>query len=130
MEKRKYVASYISIYPVTTDANDINCNIYLEDIGGADDFVSNPHIINESYRPRTTHYTPWVEDDLDINTYVASPSLNAHLQELVNRPDWAAGNDLVVLMIANEDIDKLIRFWQQENWHNLPVKLYIEYIGP
>jgi hypothetical protein len=51
-----------------------------------------------------------MQDNLDINTYVDSPSLNAPPQELVDRPDWAAGNDLVVLMIANEDIDKLIRF--------------------
>jgi hypothetical protein len=32
------VASYISIYPTTTIANDINCNIYIEDTGDADDF--------------------------------------------------------------------------------------------
>ena len=52
------VASYISVYPFTTDANDVNCSIYLEDTVNADNFVDNPHIINESYRARTTHYTP------------------------------------------------------------------------
>jgi hypothetical protein len=122
------ITSHVLIYPTTADANDINCNIYVENTGDADDFVNNPHIINEDYRPRTTHYTAWIEDDLDIDTYVKSPLLNNPLQELFNRPDWAAGNDLVILMIANEDIDKNARFWHQEKYLDLPAELFIEYI--
>jgi hypothetical protein len=121
------VASYISIYPIDSDANDINCNIYVEYAGNAEDFIANPHIINKAYRPRTTHYTSWVEDDLDIDTYINSPSLNAPLQELFSKADWTAGNDLAVLLIANENIEKCIRFWHQEKWLDLPVKLYVEY---
>ena len=98
-----------------------------QDTGDADNFINNPYIINETYRPRTTYTTAWVEDDLDINTYVNSPSLNIPLQELFNKADWTAGNDLAVLMIANEDVDKYVRFWHQEKWYDLPVKLYIEY---
>jgi PKD repeat protein len=124
------IASYISIYPHTTKANDINCNIYIEATGDAENFVDNPHIINEAYRPRGAYATAWVEDDLAVGTYVNGPSLNVALQELFDRPDWTSGNSLTVMMIANEDIDKQIRFWHQKKWYDLPVTLYIEYDLP
>ncbi|MBI4304545.1 MAG: hypothetical protein HY665_09455, partial [Chloroflexi bacterium] len=125
------ISSYISIFPSLATANDVNARIYVENTADASDFVVNRHIINPAYRPRTTAFTSWVQDDVAVNTYVNGPSLNAPLQELFNRADWAAGNDLAILMIANEDIDKIVRFWNQEKYLNLPVKLYIEYsTGP
>ena len=121
------IASYISIYPFSSTANDMNAEIYLENNDDSEDFVTNPHIISESYRPRTSSYTNWVQDDLTVGTYVNSPSLNDPLQELFSRPGWTEGNDLTVLMIANEDMSKAIRFWNQENWRNLPARLHIKY---
>ena len=109
-------------------ANDINCVLYVQDTGDAADFIDNPHITDEAFRPRISYSKPWIEDNLNIDTYVNSPSLNAPLQELFNKVNWSAGNDVVVLMIANTDIEKYIRFWHSEKWLDLPPKLHIEYL--
>ena len=122
------VASYISIYPTTEKANDINCVLYVQDTGDAADFLDNPHITDEVFRPRISYYKPWVEDDVNLDTYINSPSLNAPLQALFNKVNWSAGNDLVILMIANTDVEKYIRFWHSEKWLDLPPKLHIEYL--
>jgi hypothetical protein len=122
------VASYISIYPITEKANDINCILYVQDTGDAADFLDNPYITDEAFRPRISYYKPWVEDDVNIDAYINSPSLNAPLQELFNKVNWSAGNDLVILMIANTDVEKYIRFWHSEKWLDLPPKLHIEYL--
>ena len=122
------VASYISIYPMTENANDINCVLYIQDTGNAADFIDNPHIIDETYRPRISYSKSWIEDDLNIDTYVNSPSLNAPLQKLFNKVNWSAGNALVVLMIANVDVEKYVRFWHSEKWLDLPPILHIEYL--
>lgn len=55
-----------------------------------------------SNRPKTTAAVAWdtirAWESAEVGTQVASPSLTTIVQEIVNQPDWADGNSLVIMI--------------------------------
>jgi hypothetical protein len=110
--------------------NDINCKIYGNDVANAEDFVTNPHIISQTYRPRTTAYVSWVADDIGTTgSWVTKTGLETIIQEIVDRSDWQSGNSIVLLLIANTDNTKAIEFSAYDQGSSYAAKLDVDREG-
>jgi cysteine-rich repeat protein len=74
--------------------DDANVEIYAEDVDNADAFSSSG---NFAARVQTTASVSWVQKDMGAGP-IRSPDISAVIQEVVNRPGWQSGNDLVILV--------------------------------
>jgi hypothetical protein len=99
----------VSLYVSNADHDDINCDIFGNNVGNSGNFVDNPNILNQTERPRTGTSTRWVDDDLGIG-WVKKASLEDIVSEITGRPGWASGNAITLLFIASHNpIDKSFR---------------------
>jgi hypothetical protein len=123
--------AYQEVYPYNAGYDNPNMDIYAHDVDDAPDFNTNPHIISQTDRPRTTASVPWVADGIGIDDWKGSSiEIKSIVQEIVDRPGWAANNHLVLLYIARTDVTKdlQVRQWDYDV-HVLGAKLHIEYSG-
>jgi hypothetical protein len=118
--------SWIEVYPLGEANDDVNCKIYGQATDHPANFNDNKHIISEVYRPRTSAYTSWVADEIGYGAWKKSPSLNSVLQEILCREGWADGNSLVILIIANTDVEKWLRVYTYDYWQHWGAKLHIK----
>jgi len=120
-------AAHVSIY--TTSGilnNDIYAKVYGNYVDNANNFQDEAVLFN---RTRTTAVVTWgPADDLPVG-WADSPDIASIIQEIVNRPGWAANNDMCILGIGHFYglTDRQITFRTYENDPTLAPKLHIEY---
>ena len=107
-----------------TYTDDVNCKIYGNSVDNAEDFVSNPSIVN---RPRTSASVPLVQDNIGPYRWIEILGLESIIQEIVNRNGWISGNALALLLIANEDVKKLCEFLSYEKDASYAAQLEVAY---
>lgn len=90
-------SAYIEFYADGSHTDAINLDIYGEAIGTAAGFSENPN--NISNRDTTFARVHWdnIESWTD-NALYATPDISAIIQEIVNRSDWTALNDMAILI--------------------------------
>lgn len=122
-------AAYLRGVPTTSTQDEPLVTIYFEDADNPGTFTSGAN--NISSRARTTANTVWDSANLgaDGATYYDSPSLVAALQEVIDRPGWASGNALVVIMQGGADVNRDLRIETFENTGANPPLLHVEYSG-
>ncbi|GAI34909.1 unnamed protein product, partial [marine sediment metagenome] len=108
-----------------TYMDDVNCEMYGNNVDNAEDFSVDPQIIS---RPVTMAHAPFVKDDLGAMAWVEVSGLEAIIQEIVNRTGWTSGNAIVLLLMANSDVDRFCQFWSYENSPTDAAQLEITYI--
>lgn len=96
----------IEIYVGSKIFDDINVELYFEDVDDAVDFnTGDPDVTSRD--PTDATVVPWSADAIaPTPAYVTSPDFTAHLQEIVDRVGWASGQDVVVLIRAKSDATK------------------------
>ncbi len=96
--------TYIEFYIWSAGGEDPNFKVYLEAIDSAPVF-SDAAGLRVLDRNRTTAFASYVATGVGIGWYGAAIELKAPLQELVNRPGWVSGNDIVAILVPNTDQD-------------------------
>ena len=83
------------------------CYVYAEDVDDAVDFASDADVKDRYDSGKTTAFVDWDTPDQDDEAYtpdpvsdpsLGCPDLKTVIQELVDRPGWAKGNALCLLM--------------------------------
>ncbi len=90
----------------------IGGTLYAQAVGDANDF--NQPNLRISELPRTQASVPWnweLGQTWPRETYRASPDIHAIIQEIVNRQDWSAGNDLAILYTGDASNGQDLRFF-------------------
>jgi len=85
--------------------DDMNCDIYGNDVDDSSDFNDNQNIINTTERPRTSTSVSWIQNSLGIG-WKEKGGLEGIVEEIVGRPGWNSGNALALLLIAKTDTTK------------------------
>ncbi|MHC4107028.1 MAG: hypothetical protein ACYSTY_02970, partial [Planctomycetota bacterium] len=98
--------AYVEFVSEQNDSTSTDITFWGEDIDDAPTFTSSAN--NITNRTTTTASVPWnsVPNWNSGNTY-QSPDLSTIIQEIVDRPGWVSGNDLVILSNATGDRDAL-----------------------
>lgn len=121
-----------SAYMDVTILNDGNdeplVTIYAEDIDDAPAFAATTN--NISGRTRTSASTAWSSTNLGVVTaftIVQTPSILTAIQEVIDRPGWVSGNDIVVLIQggANSARDLAVAFY--DDGSTSKATLYLEF---
>jgi hypothetical protein len=92
--------AYIQFRVDETDYGSVSLTIRGEDIDDASSFTSSDYDI--SSRPTTTASVAWSPPDWNVIGQVGpdqrTPNIASVIQEIVGRPGWASGNDLVIIV--------------------------------
>lgn len=80
---------------VNTSNDDPNLDIYGEDVDDATTYLAVDNDIGG--RTRTTAKTTWNATGVGAG-FVASPDFAAVIQEIIDRPGWASGNDISIIL--------------------------------
>lgn len=119
--------THASFYTGNSDYDDANGVIYGNDVDDANDFSTEADIRD---RTRTTANVSWVQDGVwpSPPQWGNTPELKTIIQEIVDRPGWAANQHIALLFIANTDAVKYFipRAYDYDD-HSLAPKLVIEY---
>ena len=99
-----------SAYIWSSSYDDINCDVYANDVDDASDFDDVEDIIG---RDRTSASASWVQ--LSAGT---GWEVNVEIKDVVNevfaRGAWSSGNALALLLIANTDQTKEVSFFSYD----------------
>lgn len=118
------ISAYVEMYQNHPD-NDCNCTLYGNDVDDADDFATDTNIIS---RTRTSASVDWSQDDIGQGNWFGSAiEIKTIIQEIVNRPGWAANQGLVLLFIANTDVSKDCYFYSYDTGGTNDPHLRVEY---
>ena len=104
-----------------------------EDVASSQDFVSGGDVAG---RTKTDASVPWAIPDSDRWTLGGTretPDFSAVVQEIVDRPDWAAGNPLTVIFsgdVAGTDPNEHRRFIAVDRREYTPALLVLDYLAP
>lgn len=82
-------------WPMSAPSDDPNCDIYCEDVDDSADFSATADVTS---RTVTAASTSWVASGIGTGGYRTSPDFAAAVQEVIDRPGWASGNDLCVIV--------------------------------
>jgi type IV pilus assembly protein PilY1 len=91
-------------------AGDVTVNISLENSGNPDNISSNKFDLSD--RNYASSSVAWNNIPTVENSTVESPSLKDLTQSIVNRSDWADGNDMTVLLEASGNGQR--SFWSHD----------------
>jgi len=83
----------VSLYVFNANHDDVNCDIYGNDVDNSRNFVDNQNILDQTERPRTRASMRWVDDDLSVG-WVKKTALENIISEITNRPGWSSGKQL------------------------------------
>jgi hypothetical protein len=95
--------AYVQFQVDETDSGVTNVNIQAEDIDNAPQFTTGNS--NISSRTRTTASVAWAPVPWttvgDAGPDQRTPNIAAVIQEVVNRPGWSSGNDIVIIVTGS-----------------------------
>jgi len=107
----------------------IGGTLYAQAVGDANHFHQPNLRISEL--PRTQASVPWIWEAGQTwprEEYRSSPDLWAIIQEIIDRQDWSAGNDLAILYAGDASNSQDLRFFACDTPHsNRAAKLQITY---
>lgn len=83
-----------SVYIAQTSSDDPNVDIFCEDEDDATSFFSTPDVAS---RTKTTASATWTDTGLGVG-WADSADFAAALQEVIDRPGWASGQSVTVLL--------------------------------
>ncbi len=92
-------AAHISVYATSDDPH---FDIHAQAADDAAAFTSTTGDI--SGRPRTTASVRWDATNLGTSIFIDSPDISAVIQEVVDRPGWVAGNNLVIVTVPDGSV--------------------------
>jgi hypothetical protein len=116
-------AATLEVYVYSTDTDDVNCNIYGNDVNSANDFTDEANIIS---RTKTTAYTLWSSGYMGTG-WVTSPDIKSVVQEITDRASWATGNNMCFLLCGGSSGTQNLRFYAYEYGASYAAKLNITY---
>lgn len=87
----------MEIDAIAPAADDPRCTIHCHDIDNSPNFVTSATVIG---RTRTTASTSWIETSIGTGPH-NTPNFASAVQEVIDRPGWAAGNALTVILLGN-----------------------------
>ena len=114
--------AYLSVTPQSASNDDVDCDIYCEDVDDADTFAVTADVIG---RTKTTASVSWVSTGLGTSE-VDTPELKTVVQEVVDRAGRADSFTLCFLLWGTGDSSNQLRFFSADNGSDYP-KLHIEY---
>jgi len=120
-------AAYVSLHLDTTFRDDVYGLMYGNDVDSANNFQNEAVLFS---RTRTTATLTWNQTGLGTG-WKNTPDLTSIVQEIINRPGWAANNDMCILGIATfyGFADITLSFHTYDYDPTLAPKLHIEYAG-
>jgi hypothetical protein len=114
--------AYLSLYRY--NYTDPYSEIYANDVDDAVDFVTDADVTS---RVRTTASVTWDATGL-AGTWQILPEMKTVIKEIVDRAEWASGNDLVVLVIGKSSASgRRFQTLTYEYNTSLCGKIHIEY---
>lgn len=116
----------LQIYVGNATYDDIHFTITGEDIDDAPEFTSTAYDISD--RIDTAASVNWDADGVGSG-WQSSPDLATIIQEIVDRPSWASGNDIVVIAVTTTGINIDERMWEFSG-NVYGAKLDIDYTPP
>jgi hypothetical protein len=89
-------AAYLTVEASSSafDGSAMLTNLYFNDVDDADAPTDEP---GHNAKVRTTEFTAWDGEDFVVDTPTNSPSIVSVIQEIVDRPGWSSGNDMMLL---------------------------------
>jgi len=88
-----------------SDSSGVILRIYGEDVDDAGIFTNSNWDITD--RPQTGNFTDWIVPAWSTNEIgpdTTTPNLSNIIQEIVDRPGWVSGNDIVIMLDNNGPI--------------------------
>lgn len=124
--------AYMSLMPVS-GGDEPNHTFYGHDTATPAIFTAGIGNTDISERTRTTANTVWASADLGANgsTYFDTPSLVDIVQEIIDLPGWASGNNIAFVWHGSADANRDLQVIAYDSGPgNSPPLLHIEYTAP
>jgi hypothetical protein len=119
--------AYFRITATYMSENNANFTLFGNAANNALNFVDSATIIA---RDRTTANASFVYNSLGMDWFGADQEIKTIIQEIIDRPGWAASNAICLLLIGNTDSNKKVRFASDHGGvHADGPELHIEYTG-
>lgn len=119
-------SSTIEARATDNDSSATDLTIFGQDADDAATFGAGSN--NLSLRPRTDASADWSNVEIwKKNQWHNTPDISAVIQEIVGRPGWSEGNDLVIL-IRSDDAGGIRRAFSHDDNSNKAAKLHLEYV--
>ncbi|NNC94244.1 MAG: hypothetical protein HKN92_01700 [Chitinophagales bacterium] len=119
-------SSYIELYSKDNDSDIMTTEITAEDIDDAPAIVETD--FNISSRTATTNSLSWnISSNWSSDVFYPTPDLSNIVQEVVDRPGWSSGNDMLFMFDIAAD-DRKIRTYDNDPSEapRLVINYYIE----
>ena len=124
------VGTYWSVHITGLSYDSPRGLIAAEDVDSANNFTVEPDVITRWNTKRTSATVSWIGSNIGTG-WKNSPDIATVIQEVIDRPGWVSGSDLVVLFAGDTT------FWEkfEVSAHpganpELAAKLHIEYDNP
>jgi hypothetical protein len=117
-------SAVLQLYLPDSAHDNVHVDIYGEDVDDAAAFTTGSN--NISGRTLTTAKVDWDTNNAGAAGWVDSPDITSIIQEIVDRPGWASGQDMALILDCVTSIDLTVRFWDYTgNAHG--AKLLVNY---
>ncbi len=118
-------AAYVSMRAADSNTESTDLTVFGHDSDDAATFNTSSH--NISSRPRTSASVTWHNvPNWSMNQYYQTPEIKDIIQEIVDRPGWASGNDLVILIRTDDDQGKRLVVPRDDSSTHAPL-FHVEY---
>jgi len=98
-------AKILGYVPGRMGAKVLKCNVYANDVDDPNDFSVNTNIISRTRTTAFTSFSQYNNPQPGGYGWVEMVGLKSVIQEVIDRPGWAAGNGIATLWIAHTDRD-------------------------
>jgi len=118
-------SAYVEMRATAANSESTDLTIFGQDADDAATFASSSS--NLSNRTTTSASVAWSAlVNWKKNQWYDTPDLSTIVQEIVDRPGWSDGNDLVVL-IRSDDLSGIRQAFSHDDNGNKAAKLHVEY---
>jgi hypothetical protein len=102
-------AAILQLYMPTAAEDVVHADIYGEDVDDSAAFTTGSN--NISGRTLTTAKVDWDNANAGAPAWIDSPDIKTIIQEIVDRPGWASGQDLSIILDLQASVDMDVRMW-------------------
>ncbi len=122
--------AYITVEATSTatDGTGVKTNLYFND---EDDAVAPTDETEHQAAVRTTNFTAWDDENFAVDTPTNSPSIATVVDEVISRPGWISGSDLMLLWDDDTSTANFnYQIYSHDNTPSKAVKLHVEWSIP